>query len=136
MNTYFKNSARILFLISGVFLFACNTMPSQKNQNWQALVDRMLPGTWTSDKFGRLYISCDGYIHLDDQGGFDLSNTGLKNAKIIEMQPKDLLVETLPFVKEHYAMAEYPHAEAGETVMKFWGRVWKRAEVRECPSSP
>jgi hypothetical protein len=115
---------------------ACNSAPRRAPYRWQGLIYRELPGVWASDKFGNLHISCDGYIHLDDQGGFDLTNTGLKNAKIVELQDKALLIETMPLVKQDYPMAEYPHQEDGIWKMNFWNRKWQRIEIRDCDAKP
>jgi len=127
-----KSYVRLAFVLLLVLGSACNTLPSRPPMKWAALVDRNLPGVWTSDKFGRLLISCDGYIHMDDQGGFDLGNTGLKNAKIVEIKEADLLIETLPLVKDHYRMEQYPHQVKGAYQMKFWGREWKQVEAMDC----
>jgi hypothetical protein len=121
----------VIFACLCLGALACNSAP-MRTYRWAGLIDRGLPGTWTSDKYGRLIVSCDGYIHLDDQGGFDLSNTGLKNAKIVELGEKELLIETMPLIKSRYSMAAYPHEEKGVWKMNFWGREWKRSEKREC----
>lgn len=122
---------KILFAALAVSLFGCNTAPTH-NQNWPELSRRNLPGVWTSDKAGRLIISCEGYIHLDDQGNFDLGNTSLKNAKIVELRDQELLIETFPLVKDHFPMALYPYQEHGKWKMGFWDRTWSKVEERDC----
>lgn len=131
-------SAFVAVLLSATGLLACNTAPQNYQRNWATLVERGLPGEWVSDKYGTLIIACSGLIHLNDDGGFDFGNTGLKNAKIIEMREKALLIEVMPLIKTEYPMERYPYIERTEdrdtTRMRFWGREWRQTVKRSCDS--
>lgn len=119
---------------SAVFLAGCNSAPKH-SKSWAELSRRNLPGVWTSDKYGELIISCQGFIHYDDRGGFDLENTGLKNAKIVELAERELVIETMPLIKSRYPMERYPYEEEGQWKMRFWDRNWSKASDRDCGST-
>jgi hypothetical protein len=133
-----RNPAVPTLVLALATLSSCNSAPRSPEQpprDWPVIAERKLNGVWTSDKYGRLIISCSGYVHYDDQGGFDLSNTGLKNARITEVREQELIIETMPLLTDHYPVPKWPYEESGTLKMRFWDRDWKRVEERPCSGS-